>query len=110
MSGNHNMYCSGNQPDIVQRLRDIADQHAFEVVRDLQKEIESLRAQLSNMQAVVASVEKDRDDLRAKIDALEPVVWVHRHDNYPTKTDDVAPGYYGSAWRHIPLYSLEGIK
>lgn len=41
----------------------------------------------------------------AEMEKCEPVAWIHRHKAYPTKVDDMAPGYYGSAWSHEPLYT-----
>lgn len=61
MAGNHNMYCSANQTDIVQILRDNADIDASEHVPDevvqmqydAANTIESLRQQLYSSQANV---------------------------------------------------------
>lgn len=37
---------------------------------------------------------------------LVAVAWIHTHESYPKKVSDMAPGYWGSAWKHDPLVRL----
>ena len=37
---------------------------------------------------------------------LVAVAWIHTNESYPKKVSDMAPGYWGSAWKHDPLVRL----
>lgn len=117
--------------DIVDELRARALQGRFNL--EAADEIERLRAELSEQcrllgmsgereakhLAQIAALEKERDDLRAKIDAMEqqePVAWLHE-----TRRDsDVVTSAVKHVWQRarpmslaaysIPLYLAPGAK
>ena len=58
MSGNHNLYCSGNQPDIIE-LRALATDGRYSTVRVASKELLSLIDEIERLRALCASQQAD---------------------------------------------------
>ena len=84
MSGDHNMHCSGNQPDIVTRLRADAEYtDDIGLCADAADEIERLRrieaAQLAELEAISAALGTNEghssvhhiERLRAEVERLQ---------------------------------------
>ena len=82
MSGDHNMYCSGNQPDLIERLRDIniSWSDEGEIAATAADEIERLREELKTERVLSFRNEVRRlEEQLAEITAERNRVWWREH-------------------------------
>lgn len=82
MSGDHNMHCSGNQPDLIERLRDIniSWSDEGEIAATAADEIERLRKELKTERVLSFRNEVHRlEEQLAEITAERNRVWRREH-------------------------------